>query len=140
MSKLEISQEDADKILNDSTNGMTPEKTREICARSGDAVILATKSGPLKKFVSHIALMGKMLTFFCTGRYKDAPWRTIAGIAGTLGYVLSPIDMIPDVIPFIGFLDDAAVVGVALKLISRDLKVFEMWLNAHNAEQMQEGK
>ena len=31
-------------------------------------------------------------------------------------------------IPFIGYLDDAAVVGMALKFIGHDLKIFEEWL------------
>ena len=31
-------------------------------------------------------------------------------------YVLSPIDIIPDAIPFVGYLDDAAVVLLVLNL------------------------
>lgn len=43
------------------------------------------------------------------GSYREVPWNIIATIGGTLLYMLSPIDLILDVIPFIGYLDDAAV-------------------------------
>lgn len=35
-------------------------------------------------------------------------------IAGTLLYLFSPIDFVPDIIPFIGQIDDAIVVGLLL--------------------------
>ncbi len=54
--------------------------------------------------------------------YRDprVPWyaRLFAGIA--LGYLFSPIDLIPDFIPVIGFLDDLLLVPL-LMLISRRL-------------------
>lgn len=38
------------------------------------------------------------------------PWGPILSIAGALLYGASPIDMIPDIIPVLGLLDDAVVV------------------------------
>ena len=57
-----------------------------------------------------------------TGAYKEIPWRTIAALTGALIYVLSPIDLILDFIPGIGFLDDALVIGLAIKLAQPDLE------------------
>ena len=36
-----------------------------------------------------------------------------------LGYLVSPIDLIPDFIPVIGFLDDALVVAIMLRIVVR---------------------
>jgi uncharacterized membrane protein YkvA (DUF1232 family) len=36
-----------------------------------------------------------------------------------LGYLISPIDLIPDFIPVIGFLDDALVVAIMLRIVVR---------------------
>jgi len=41
--------------------------------------------------------------------------------------VLSPIDVIPDVIVGAGFLDDAVVVSFALKLIEKELTRYKEW-------------
>ena len=52
-----------------------------------------------------------MLGDVFTGKYKKVPVGTIAAIVGTLLYVLSPIDFIPDFMPVVGYLDDAAMLA-----------------------------
>jgi uncharacterized membrane protein YkvA (DUF1232 family) len=42
-------------------------------------------------------------------------------------YVVSPVDFVPDFIPGIGFLDDAAVVALVLHSMAQDLAAFRMW-------------
>ncbi len=46
------------------------------------------------------------------------PWYAKAVVALTVGYALSPIDLIPDFIPVLGFLDDLLIVpaGIALAI------------------------
>ena len=41
---------------------------------------------------------------------RDVPVRVKAEILGALGYVLVPLDLIPDFIPVVGFSDDLAAV------------------------------
>ena len=53
----------------------------------------------------------------CNGKYK-ASWFAITMVAVGLIYLLSPIDLIPDAIPFVGVIDDAFV----LKLIYDAIK------------------
>jgi uncharacterized membrane protein YkvA (DUF1232 family) len=61
------------------------------------------------------------------GKYRDVPCWTVAVITFTLSYVLKPIDIIPDVLPVIGRLDDAVVVGHGLDLVRRDLDAYREW-------------
>ena len=53
------------------------------------------------------------------------PWYAKAVAAGVAAYALNPIDLIPDFIPIVGYLDDLIIVplGVllAVKLISASL-------------------
>ena len=48
----------------------------------------------------------------CTGKYK-ASWFAVTMVTVGLIYIISPIDLIPDVVPVVGVIDDAFV----LKLI-----------------------
>ena len=53
---------------------------------------------------------------------------SIISILAALVYVISPIDLIPDFIPVIGYLDDAAVVTFVLRLgVGHDLKKYKSW-------------
>ena len=66
-----------------------------------------------------------MLGDVFTGKYKKVPVGTIAAIVGTLLYVLSPIDLIPDFIPVIGYLDDAAMLALCLNFTKYDVEEYK---------------
>jgi uncharacterized membrane protein YkvA (DUF1232 family) len=59
--------------------------------------------------------------------YQDGrtPWYAKISILITLGYLLSPIDLIPDFIPVLGYLDDLILVPlfilISIKLIPKDI-------------------
>ena len=86
---------------------------------------MASKEGPLQKFLADIRLLLAMVRDYYTGAYRDIPVKSIAAIAFTLLYVLNPIDLIPDFIPGIGQLDDAAVVALCLKMIHDDIEKYK---------------
>jgi uncharacterized membrane protein YkvA (DUF1232 family) len=46
-------------------------------------------------------------------------------IAGTLAYVVLPIDVIPDFIPIVGWLDDAFVLGLAMSTLNEEIENFK---------------
>ncbi|MDP4163640.1 MAG: DUF1232 domain-containing protein, partial [Bacillota bacterium] len=48
-------------------------------------------------------------------------------VIGSVIYFVSPIDLVPDFIAGLGFLDDAAVIGFTLKKISGDLERYKEW-------------
>lgn len=50
-------------------------------------------------------------------RDRRVPWKHKAVLAGTIAYVVSPIDLIPGVIPGIGQLDDLALLAFGLRVI-----------------------
>jgi uncharacterized membrane protein YkvA (DUF1232 family) len=49
---------------------------------------------------------------------RNTPTQVKATLAGAIAYFVMPIDAIPDVLPVIGFTDDAAVLAIAIKLVS----------------------
>jgi len=46
-------------------------------------------------------------------------------IAGALAYVVLPVDVIPDFIPGIGFIDDVFVVGMVIKSVSGEINRYK---------------
>jgi uncharacterized membrane protein YkvA (DUF1232 family) len=48
-------------------------------------------------------------------------------VAFGLLYVINPFDIIPDVLPVVGAVDDAMVIGALLILVEQDLKKYRAW-------------
>lgn len=83
--------------------------------------------GALAKLWNDIKLMVNLITDYVKGDYTEVPWRVIAAITGAIVYFASPIDVIPDFIPVVGYLDDALVIKLALDLASEDLIEYKKW-------------
>ena len=92
--------------------------------------ILTKVKGPLKRFSEDITLFFSIINDYVHGTYREIPWTGIAGIVGTLLYVLIPTDVIPDGIPFLGLTDDASVVLFCLKSLDAELQKYKTWKNA----------
>ncbi|HMB93585.1 MAG TPA: DUF1232 domain-containing protein [Rhodothermales bacterium] len=76
---------------------------------------------------SDLAVMMRLLRAYASGTYRDVPWRLItAASCGTL-YLVNPLDAVADVLPLLGFTDDAAVLSTILTALSKDLDRFREW-------------
>ena len=53
---------------------------------------------------------------------RDTPLPVKATLVGALAYFVLPLDAIPDVLPVIGFTDDAAVLATAIKLVANHIR------------------
>ncbi|MGQ0554422.1 MAG: YkvA family protein [Nitrospiraceae bacterium] len=76
---------------------------------------------------SDLPLLVRLLNAWKEGSYRGLSVRTLVSLATALLYVLSPVDMIPDFIPGIGLIDDAAVLALLLHSIAQDLTAFRVW-------------
>lgn len=82
-----------------------------------------------------------MLWFAC--RHPQTPWLAKAIAAFAVAYALSPIDLIPDFIPVLGYLDDAlllpAMVWLAVRFLPEDVKdechrQAQAWIQTYDAK------
>lgn len=130
-------------MTDNKENSLSTEELQEIEERfsqdvqrvtSADAAALLSREPELRRqaerFVGKWELMGRqvlllvdMLRDWYAGRYP-IPWRVIAAITAALLYFLNPFDIIPDVIPGVGYLDDVAVLGFCMRLIQSDLRSY----------------
>ena len=84
----------------------------------------------MKRYIEHWEKRAKELkreTYALYLAYRDprVPWYAKVVCACTVGYALSPIDLIPDFIPVLGYLDDLIIVpaglALAIKLIPEEV-------------------
>ncbi len=81
---------------------------------------------------SDLPLLLRLLRAWKDGSYRGLSVRTLASCAIALLYVLSPVDAIPDFIPGIGLIDDAAVLALLLHSLAQDLAAFRVWEQNRN--------
>lgn len=64
---------------------------------------------------------------YLNGSYPNVPIGSIIAILGGLIYFLSPIDVIPDFIPVLGFADDIFVLNLVYRQVVKDIEKYKLW-------------
>lgn len=86
------------------------------------------KSTLIQSISSKIMTLGKLLKFYATGDYRGIDLKNVVIIITAFVYFLSPIDLIPDFIPMLGFADDIALVTFVFNSVAEEIEKFETWL------------
>jgi uncharacterized membrane protein YkvA (DUF1232 family) len=75
----------------------------------------------LQLMTNQMRLLLELVDDYWSGSYRKVPWYSLAvAVAATL-YFVSPTDFIPDYLPAIGHVDDLLLIGLAIRLLKRDL-------------------
>ena len=83
----------------------------------------------LKGMWQDLMALYRMLKAWTKGDYRAMPWKTIVlGLTAVI-YFLNPLDIVPDFIPGIGYLDDAVVLGFVMNSIRKDVSKYLEWEN-----------
>ncbi|MFJ5713542.1 YkvA family protein [Neobacillus sp. NPDC093127] len=85
------------------------------------------KKGNLGDAWNKLQLFIDLVKAYSKGEYRNVSTKTIITVIGALLYFVSPLDLIPDFIIGMGFIDDAAVIAYALKKISTEIDAFSDW-------------
>lgn len=62
-------------------------------------------------------LQGDIPVLYLAVKHPRTPWYAKLLAAAVVGYALSPIDLIPDFIPVLGYLDDLVLVPLGMVLV-----------------------
>lgn len=84
--------------------------------------------------LADIVIMAEMIKAYVRKEYTEIPvGATIIAVAAVL-YFVTPFDLIPDMIPMMGFADDIGVAALSIRLIHEDLMQFKAWQAARDEE------
>lgn len=82
-----------------------------------------------------------VMTLWFALKHPQTPWHARALAAVLTAYAMSPLDLIPDFIPVLGFLDDLLIipagVWLLLRLVPHDVLIdsrrqAQQWLQSHH--------
>ncbi len=64
---------------------------------------------------------------YASGEYRDVSKGSIISVVAALIYFVSPVDLVPDFIPMLGFADDLALLTFVVSKLSDELEKFQLW-------------
>jgi uncharacterized membrane protein YkvA (DUF1232 family) len=75
----------------------------------------------LRRVVAQIPFAADLLAAYYCALDQETPRHVKVTLVGAIAYFVLPFDAIPDMLPVLGFTDDAAVLATAIKLVANHI-------------------
>jgi uncharacterized membrane protein YkvA (DUF1232 family) len=72
----------------------------------------------LKRVIARVPFAEDLLAAYYCAFDKQTPRHVQAALLGAIAYFILPFDFIPDMLPVLGFTDDAAVLATAIRMVA----------------------
>lgn len=136
MSKLN----DSDKTrmnaaYNEGVKNITEEDVAKTLGREAE---FKAKLGKLGETWRDAQTLFCMLKDYKAKKYTAVPWKMIAAIVFAITYFLWPFDIIPDVLPLVGWSDDIGIFGIVLYSFKAEITAYRRWLARQKSERDKE--
>lgn len=107
----------------DKSNSLLADKSKVLSVLTVLARYM--KKGGLKEVRAQLGLLYAYITDVIHGRYKAYSKSALTLALAAILYVISPLDILPDLIPF-GFVDDIAIVTWAIAKLEEELQKYKI--------------
>jgi uncharacterized membrane protein YkvA (DUF1232 family) len=104
-----------------------PDRLKDLASKARRKAETAGRDGFLKEFWDTLMTFLRLIRAYARGDYRQVPWETVTLVVAAVLYFLMPIDVIPDVLLGLGFVDDAAVIAWVMNTVGPELKKFRRW-------------
>jgi uncharacterized membrane protein YkvA (DUF1232 family) len=121
--KTRLEAEFAQAVWNAKSYVKDPSRLRALFEEAAKQVATLPKE-PFKENWPYLHAMLRLIRAQQRSEYRVVNEATLVVVIAAIIYVVSPLDVIPDAIPAIGYLDDATVIALALKRTRNDLDDF----------------
>lgn len=71
--------------------------------------------------------LGRLLQAYASGRYQQLGWRPLVTIAAAVLYFINPADIVPDIIPVSGLVDDLSILVWTYQSLQIEIDKFLTW-------------
>lgn len=96
--------------------------TRDALAKAGED---ASLKGMATGFVENIKRLVRLVRAYASGTYRELDKSNMVLVVAAVLYFISPIDIIPDYLPVVGFLDDITLITWVVTTLGTELDRFE---------------
>jgi len=76
----------------------------------------------LKRVAAKLPFVEELLAAYYCAFDRQTPRHVQAALLGALAYFILPFDFVPDLMPVLGFTDDAAILATALRMVASHIK------------------
>jgi len=122
-----VTKKQAEEQLKKGAESVTEDDLKKVLNKRDEIEEKFKSNGPLGRFIADLKILFSIIQDYIRGEYRKIPYWSIAAIVAALLYVLSPVDLIPDFIPVVGFIDDALVLATCLTMVEKDLNNYKEW-------------
>ena len=123
----ELNQNDRERVNETFSKGVEHFSEADLEKVRKDSAVAEEKSSKLGDQFESFKLTWSLLQDYWAGKYKNVPWKLIASIGFAVAYLVSTLDIIPDFIPILGFMDDAAVFALVVSSFQSELDDYKEW-------------
>lgn len=81
----------------------------------------------IRQVIRHLKLFIRMVKMHFSGKYTAFSTKSILVMIAGLIYFVTPLDLIPDFIPALGFTDDITVIFFIYRSLKTDIEHFSEW-------------
>ena len=75
-----------------------------------------------KRLAAQLPFAEDLVTAYYCAFDRDTPMQVKVALVGALAYFIMPSDLVPDMLPALGFADDAAVLAAALRMVAAHIR------------------
>lgn len=87
----------------------------------------ASLKGMAEEGIASVGRLIRLVKSYAAGDYRDVSRKNIILVVAGLLYFVSPLDLIPDALPIVGYLDDVTIIGFVLSTLGAELLKFEAY-------------
>ncbi len=122
-----LNESDQERVSQTFEKGVETFTEEDLEKVKADAETAETKAKFLGGQFESFQLTWSLLQDYWAGKYTSIPWKLIASTGFAVAYLVSPLDIIPDFLPVVGFVDDATVFALVVSSFQSELNAYREW-------------